>query len=209
MKTDQKLIVNLGKDIQLEIFHKSGMGNLTDLWNSVSRVERKTTSDVSRWIKSKRTQEFLEATSELLGIPVSELTDLRGKGKNTRTWAHINVIVSAMSHISPKVEALIINEFVQNRILEWRDESGNQFIALNSMLAMEARDLLGGKATAAHYKELAMAVRTKIRPSGSGWNSASAAQLSERTRIETQLTAMLRLKVVKDWKHLLHLAKEV
>ena len=76
MKTDQKLVVNLGKGIQLEIFHKSGMGNLTDLWTSVSRVERAITPDLSKWTKSVRTQKFLETTAELLGVEKEGLLEI-------------------------------------------------------------------------------------------------------------------------------------
>ena len=209
MKTNQKMIVRLGAGLEMEVWHKSGMGNLTKLWEEVSRKERSRTPDLHKWVHSARTNRFLDSTSEIMGIPADALIEVKGKGRNSATWAHVNVVISAMAYLSPRVEAIVIAEFVRNRILEWRDESGDEFIELNAMLAAQAMDIIGRPASSGDYSLLAKIIRSRVSPQGPGWNLATASELAERARIESQLSSVLRLGLVSDWSQLKALAVRV
>lgn len=207
MKSNQKMVVKLTNEISLTIYHKTAMGNLTDLWHDVARIYRSRTPGLANWLKSDRTQRFIKKTSELTGLPSDQLVHVTGRGRSAYTSAHLNVIIFAMEHIAPEINAIVINEFVHRRILDWRDESGDDFIELNAMMSAKALEVLGKPAHRGHYIQVARALKERIDPPSGDWNLATASQLAERDRIESLLTNFLKHGFVRDWEHLKELVE--
>lgn len=158
-------------------------------------------------IDSARTRKLVAKYAELNKVDESEIVQVRGRGRNAATWAHIDLIISAMSYLDPAAEAKVVHEFVRNRILAWRDESGELFKDLNAAVALSAESVLGKPAHQGHYVTLARIIRGRCGVVD--WDLASADRLRERARIEEGLVMMLRSGVVRDWSHLKELAERV
>ena len=119
---------------------------------------------------------------------------MRGKGRGVSTYAHLSILICAAEYLSPKIHALVIKEFIEGRILEYRDSSGDNYKLLNRSIESYLPDAAGKYL----YIEAAKAVRKKINPKGDGWNQATSEQLSKRDKMEDYLCQSLRLGVIQN-----------
>jgi len=91
--------------------------------------------------------------------------------------------------------------FVESRILQWREDSGDEFMNLN--IAIDAylpeREGKGNKGV---FIQIAKQLKEKILNDQEVWNTASFTQLERRAKIERNLCDLLRLGVVKNYEHL-------
>ena len=205
---DTLMRVTLSEGIEVKVWHSSAMVDLTTLWKDACRVsERVTIPSMHKWLSSTRTKILISEYEDLNDVTEGELVYIKGTGRNAKTWAHIDLVVSAMAFIDPKIEAAVTHEFVNNRVLAWRDDSGEQFKDLNALIAFKAISVLGKPSHRGHYIAIAKSIKTRCEVAD--WNLSSASQLKERTRIETALTVLLENDVVTDWEHLKELANKV
>jgi hypothetical protein len=189
------------------------MGELTDVFyigNSHRILNKEYPANITNFINSKGTQEFIAAVSKRLGIPASELVYTKGKGKHARIMANIFIIIYAAEYLSPDFHVEVIDVFLNQKLLDWRDASGDNFKMLNEEVSAHALTVLGKPAHNGHFITLAKIINARV---GDGfdidWNLATPQQLRLRTHIEESLSTMIKVGVVRDWEHLKQLAAEV
>ena len=221
MKTNQLMQVRIG-DYTLPIEHKTMMGSLTDLWKigNAYRLERTLNPmDLNHFLRSPETFEFIQVLERRQGV-VSKYADsapsirkgaligniqsdlIRTKrGKTGGTWAHLYILLEAAGRLNAEFRLEMYETFIAGKILQWRDDSGDEFIQLN--IAIDAylpeRD---GKDNTGVYIQCAKQLKEKIKPDGDTWNTANHAQLQRRQELEKRLVDLLRLGVVQNYDHL-------
>lgn len=207
MKTNQLLIVNI-LDGELPIEHKTYFGSLQALFRIGNKHRALKDLPVLRpeqWLNMRSTKEFIDIVSKRIGEPA--LRRKRGGRGGGESWAHLYVLLDAAAYLSPELKLDIYEKFVQGKLLEWRDRSGDNFIDLNAAVALNAEEVFGKPAHKGHYINLAKIIRKRCGVEN--WNRADHKQLQERARIEEALATMLKAGVVRDWDHLKELAEKV
>lgn len=206
MKTNQLMHVAFSSG-EVEIYHGTRMGNLTNLWSvgNVSRVEGgKKAANLTLFLSSGKTKEFIAEIERRTGCKAMEIS---GKGPHRKTWANIHLMIYAAEHLSTAFHFEVIDTFINNKILSLRDESGDQFKALNISIDhhLPGRE---GKDNKWVYVQVAKMIKAKAT-TATDWNHATADDLRERLRIENALCDLLRLGLVKDYAHLRELVEKV
>ena len=207
-------------DFNLDIYHSSAMGCLTDMWHhlNVIRMQHgRKPSSLANFLASDRTREFIEATASLLDTTPEEIVQVRGKGKARRTFAHINMLIYAAEHAHPEFHAKVIDTFVKQRILEWRDESCDEYKLMN--VAVDRYLLtpmqLHKDSKRKVYIRLAQIIKRLLLVSTTptptptptpaptpSWNTAPADVLRKRTKVEQDLVMLLEMGMVKTLSEL-------
>ena len=199
MKTNQLMNVAFNHG-EVEVFHKTAMGNLTQLWsvgNAMRINESKSISNLAMFLKSARTKEFIEVleSQEITAIEVT------GRGNTKRTWACLELMIYAAEYLSVKFHVEVIQAFIKGKILDYRDESGNNFKAMNVAIDqyLPKRE---GKNNKGLRIQMAKQIKHKINPELVSWNVATADELKYRTELEDNITNMLRIGVITSYEHL-------
>jgi len=194
---------------QFEIEHDTKIGDLTELWrigNSYRKSIGLEDRSLAQWRTTNNYKDFEEVVAEEVGATVIEVR----KGRKGGTWAHLYILLKAAAYLDPHLELQMIQSFVVGRILETRDATGEQYKEINDLVRGQFQRLLGVQPLISHYVDLAGIVRDRC---GLGaefkWNSATAAQLKERERIQGLLLIMLENDLVKDWQHVLELTSKI
>jgi hypothetical protein len=225
MKTNQLMQVAIG-DFRLPIEHKTMMGSLTELWNygnSIRLSKGLGALDLSNYLRQSETLEFLQVVEtkvnseyvkptdfeiveregqnryELVGPKLTCVTTKRGKGGGT--WAHLYVLLDAASRLDANFKFMVYDTFVNHKILQWRDDSGDEFKNLNIAIDAYLTDRQG-KDNHWLYVNSAKMLKAKIKPDGDTWNTANYDQLERRTKLESKLVDFLKMGLVRDWDHL-------
>jgi hypothetical protein len=221
MKSNQLMQVNLGGQ-QFPIEHKTMMGSLTDIWNignSFREANGLKPLDLSNFLRSPETQEFVTVLEKDLGsknIKSVESTGLKKngmvekitsdliktkRGKNGGTWAHLYIILEAAAKLDANLRLSMYKTFISGKLLEWRDSSGDEFQNLN--IAIDAY-LPGreGKENTGIYITCAKRIKERVSPDGDSWNTATHVQLKLRTELEKKLVGFLEMGFIKDYPHL-------
>ena len=117
-------------------------------------------------------------------------------------------MVKAAATLDKRFEIEMYNTFINNKILQWRDDSGDQFIALNAAIDayLPGRE---GKDNKGIFIQCATRLKAKIAPENGDWNTASFAKLELRAKIERDLVKLLSLGVVRDYEHLKELIEKL
>jgi hypothetical protein len=205
MKTNQIMTVSFTRG-SLKIGHKDQFGSLRDLFTLGTRYRfdnNKPALRMESWLAMESTKEYIDIVSESIGRSAIKTK----RGKNGGTWVHLRVLIDAAMYLDPYLKDEVITTFIENRLLDVRDKSGDDFIDLNATLALTAEDVLGKDAHRGHFITLANII--KQRCDVEDWNFAPPDILSKRSLIEDRLSTMLKAGVVKDWEHLKELAKIV
>ena len=123
------------------------------------------------------------------------------KGKGGGTWAHLYLLLDAASRLDSDFRLQIYKTFVEGKILQWRNDSGDEFINLNIAIDyfLPTEDK---KERVERYKICAWDLKCKIKPDGNTWNTASYLQLQKRAEIEKDLVKYLRMGFVRNFNHL-------
>jgi hypothetical protein len=174
------------------------MGSLTALWN-IGNKTRKSPANLTNFLQSESTKEFIAASEKEWGM--TGMVAVTGRGNQKQTMAHVCVMIYAAEYLSPAFHAHVIKTFCEDRILQWRDSSGDEFKAMNIVIdhylpGREGRDNKG------IFIQTAVLIREKINPDGGGWNTATAEQLQRRDRLQNDITKFLKMGFIKDWNHL-------
>lgn len=210
MKTNQVMTVAFEHG-SLSIEHKTSMGNLADVFaigNKHRVLAGKKSANLTLFCSSNATQEFIDSVAKRLNVDKSTLLYTTGRGKNSRVVANIFIIIYAAEYLSSDFHVEVIDTFINSKILSWRDDSGDHFKGLNEEIKENAVTVLGKPAHQGHFITLAKIVNARVGDKVD-WNTATPEQLKERDRIETALTTVIKLGLVKDWEHLKQIAAEV
>lgn len=181
----------------VEVFHKTAMGNLTQLFN-VGNKTRDKPANLSKFLSSESTKKFISIVEEKIGSKCFEIT---GAGNKKRTWANIHLMVYAAEYLSPEFHFEVIDTFVNGKILEYRDESGDEFKAMTAAIDnyLPNRE---GKDNKGVMIQISKRIKHKVNPELTNWNNADADDLRYRLKIEEKIVSLLELGVVTDYEHL-------
>lgn len=214
MKTDQLMQVAFPQGT-LEIFHKTAMGNLTDLFslgNKQRGKDDKPPLNTTLFLKSKSTQEFIEALSEELNIDKNNIIKRKGRGRNSKTYAQLHFLIYCAEKLSPRFHVRVIDIFISNKILQIRDDGGNAFKALNVAIDAYLPERDENNSNRGIYIQCAKLLRDKVfydknidyPKDGLVWNSnyATYEKLQLRDKYEEKLITLLEMGVVQNYEHL-------
>ena len=207
MKTNQLMSVAFSEGV-VNVFHNTAMGDLTQLWKvgTIMRVNNgMAVPQLNNFLQSQSTKDFIEVCERKTGKPCIEIT---GRGKNGRTWASIHMMIYAAEYLSTEFHFEVIDAFINNKILEWRDVSGDEFKALNIAIDnyLPNREEKSNKGI---YINVARMLLKKVNPNLSRWNDASADELRDRASIENKLVTTLQLGLIKDWEHMKEIIEKI
>ncbi len=207
MKTNQLMSVAFSEGV-VNVFHNTAMGDLTQLWKvgTIMRVNNgMAVPQLNNFLQSQSTKDFIEVCERKTGKPCIEVT---GRGKNGRTWASIHMMIYAAEYLSTEFHFEVIDAFINNKILEWRDVSGDEFKALNIAIDnyLPNREEKSNKGI---YINVARMLLKKVNADLSSWNDASADELRERASIENKLVTTLQLGLIKDWEHMKEIIEKI
>lgn len=130
------------------------------------------------------------------------------RGKSGGTWVHLMLLLDAAAFLDAGFKVQVYETFINNKILQWRDEGGDNFLSLNIAIDAYLPDRVG-KDNKGVYIQCAIRLKEKLQPDGGAWNTASHLQLERRAKVEEQLVSLLRLGVVRDFTHLKELIDKV
>ena len=217
MKTNMDMAIQFKFGDAVVVGHKTRVVDLSALFkvgDDYRRAEGKSRANITDFQNSTKTKEFVRAVSKRLGAPESELLYAKKvggsgvKGQPSRIMANLYVAIYAAEHLSTDFHVEVIDTFINSKILEMRDESGDQFKALNMavdthLAGREEKDNKG------IYIQIAKILKDKIAPTDGNWNMATADQLRERLSIERKLVDYLERGFIKDWEHLKQVIIEI
>ena len=134
---------------------------------------------------------------------------VEGVGNKAKTWAFLPIALKMASLLSSDFEAELYRIFINDSLLQLRDDGGNNFKRLNKNIDL----YLGGRkdktSNRGCYIQAAKLLRDKIfpeieAPDGNIWNTdlATAYHQNLRTRYEDKLCILLEMGVVDDFEHL-------
>lgn len=221
LKTNMKMAVNInGNPVTVE--HKTGLVDVNDLLkvgNLIRARKMLAPLTVTRIRRNKDLQSFIEAVQRQIeaghyayfDVP-DELMFATGKGgAGTTTKAFLPIAIKVAALMDTDFEAEVYRVFIEEKILHYRDDAGEEFKSLNILIDsyLSGRE---GKTNTGVYISVATQIREKVFP-GVNWNTAeqgniwntelaTAEALRHRARIEASLSEVLRLKLVRDFDHL-------
>lgn len=220
MKTNQLMQVKIGDHV-LPIEHKTMVGSLTEVWkigNAYRKMRGLNELDLSHWLRSPETLEYIQVVEKDLGFESADSADYKvvnsalthtitspllktKRGKGGGTWAHLYILLDAAARLDPNFKHQMYKTFVEGRILQWREDSGDEFINLN--IAIDAylpeRE---GKDNTGIFIQVAKQLKAKILNGEEVWNTATFNQLEKRAKIEKDLCGFLKLGMIRDYEHL-------
>ena len=193
----------------VSIWHSSHMGKLNDVFdlgNVYRQQSGKPSLLIASWVQRQDVTEYVELVSEQLGRPALE----RRRGKGGGTYAHLKILLDAAVSLSPEFKDEVYTIFINHRILQARDDSGEAYKAMSEAINISAERVLGKPAQKHHYINVAKAIRGRILGKDHpGWNMADAGQLHDRHLLEEKLISCLNNTLVRDWVHLIELANKL
>lgn len=220
MKTNQLMQVRIGNHV-LPIEHKTMVGSLTEVWkigNAYRKMRDLPELDLNNWLRSPETLEYIQVVEKDLGLEYVDPTRYESansaltkmitsplirtkRGKGGGTWAHLYILLDAAARLDPNFKHQMYKTFVEGRILQWREDSGDEFINLN--IAIDAylpeRE---GKDNTGIFIQVAKQLKAKILNGEEVWNTATFNQLEKRAKIEKDLCGFLKLGMIRDYEHL-------
>lgn len=227
MKTNQLMQVAIAEHV-LPIEHKTMMGSLTDVWKigNAYRTKRGLPElDLNNWLRSPETLEYVRVVEQDLNVKCVDSTPLEirksalvknltsplittKRGKGGGTWAHLYILLDAAARLDPNFKHQMYKTFVEGRILQWREDGGDEFLNLN--IAIDAylpeRE---GKDNTGIFIQVAKQLKAKILNPDDTWNTASFPQLEKRAKLEKDLCNYLRLGMVRNYDHLKELIAKI
>lgn len=203
MKTDQLVSVAFPNGV-LNIYHKSQMGNLKDVFklgNKYRVLDDKEPMRLNQFVERKDVKEFVASAKEIQGVNEFNIWYKTGKGKKVQYFGNLHFIIYCAEMLSPKFHWYVIDTFINNHILKSRDDGGNDFKELNHYLNSMG-DRVEGKNNRGLFIQVAFKLRLKIfgqkimddfnqeRKNGTLsehfniWNSAYANSLHQDKRVK-------------------------
>ena len=217
MKTDQLMTVCFPQG-DLHINHKSMMGSLTDLFNIGNKMrvmEDKGVANMTLFINSASTQAFIRIICEEQACHPDSVITKTGRGKSSRTEANLHLLIYAAEYLSTRFHYQVIDTFITGKLLQLRDDGGDEFGVLNQAIDRYLPGREGKVSNQGCYINIAKIIRRRcnlVKPENDEtWNQSLANKDAQLARYEMQhkLVSLLELGLVRDWEHLKELVERV
>ena len=217
MKTDQLMTVCFPQG-DLHISHKSMMGSLTDLFNIGNKMrvmEDKGVANMTLFINSASTQAFISIICEEQACHPDSVITKTGRGKSSRTEANLHLLIYAAEYLSTRFHYQVIDTFITGRLLQLRNDGGDEFGMLNRAIDRYLPGREGKASNHGCYINIAKVIRRRcnlVKPENDEtWNQSIANKDAQLARYEMQhkLVNLLELGLVRDWEHLKDLVERV
>jgi len=127
------------------------------------------------------------------------------EGRYGGTWCHLYILLDAAGKLDASFKVQIYKRVVEGGLLQWRDDSGDAYKALNIAIDKLCVTQSGHNAYPAIYMNVANKIRKKVNPTGGNWNTATHDELSCRTKIENSLITFIQADLVTGYEHLMSL----
>ncbi len=196
MSSTKKMLINVGSfEIEADSLKKEI--SLTSLWKAINGdrfIHGKSPLNYTSFMRSVGTLEFIE---ELKRSGYDEPVRHNGKaGKASKSYCCVTFAVFAMQNASPKLNRIMIEEFITGRILENREASCDLFKGLNIAIdtKLKGRD---GKNNRGLFIQCANRIKAIVKPNEDNWNKATAEQLRRRVDIEERAITVLSTGLVE------------
>jgi hypothetical protein len=214
MKTNQTMLLAFDNRM-LSVEHKTQMGSLTELWaigNGIRKSKGLPEMDMSNYLRSPETLELVQAIEKSQGFKSVESTDSKNgrvetiktdliktkRGRNGGTWAHLYLMLDAASRMDADFKVMLYDILIKGKLLDWRDDSGDSFKALNIALDEMVESVSGKHPCTAFYQRVASYIKDKIKPTGDNWNTATHEELKRRDKVESKLITVLELNLISS-----------
>lgn len=220
MKTNQSMMVRIG-DYTQPIEHLTMMGHLNSLWdygNGLRAAKGLSRLDMNDYLRSPSTAELIMSIEKTYTTvnPHSMEFDSQGRlkmnkglrcvrtkmGKGGGTWVQLYLLLDAAAWLDSDFRLSMYETFVKSQILQWRDESGDQYnnLAAHIDAYLPERELkLDNKGIIINIAKM---IRAKVNPENNSWNDATYSQLEYRATIEKRLCDYLQMGMIRNWEHL-------
>ena len=217
MKTDQLMTVCFPQG-DLHISHKSMMGSLTDLFsigNKIRVMEGKGIANMTLFVNSASTKEFISIICEEQACHPDSVITKTGRGKSSRTEANLHLLIYAAEYLSTRFHYQVIDTFITGKLLQLRDDGGDEFGVLNRAIDRYLPGREGKASNQGCYINIAKVIRRRcnlVKPENDEtWNQSLANKDAQLARYEMQhkLVNLLELGLVRDWEHLKDLVERV
>ena len=231
MKTDQKMVVQLG-EATVNIHHKTMIGSLNDILtigNSFRLKKGQRKLKMDEYLSRESTWELVQATerrvykdnTENLGIikfkdfqrhngqleyskliPKFKVIKTK-RGKGGGTWGHLYIMLDLATILDADFKVLVFETFVKSKILEWRDMGGDNYILLNK--AIDTLADRKGKNNHGVYIQIAKQFRQQlelINTKGYNVKEAITEIQQKRANWEDKLVYSIEMGFVTSYKQL-------
>lgn len=153
-------------------------------------------------------KDFRRALSIKTKISESSL-ECVSRGRKGKTMGHYALGIYIAEQLSPEFHVELITEFMDRRVLEMKDDAGMEY----KQLSVDLDDALNKWdevwCSKGHCMILANILAENILPEGVTWSTANPAQIRARFNAEQALATMIRLDLIKSWKHFKEVAGKV
>ena len=221
LKTNMRMNVAIcGETVSVE--HRTGLVDVNDLVKvgNYLRVGKKLPFMAVPTIRRRKDlTTFVEAVNRQVqqghyryfDVPDELIFSVGKGGVNATTKAFLPIALKIAAIMDADFEAEVYRVFIEEKILHYRDESGEQFKALNIIIDayLPGRE---GKDNRGVYIAVATLMRDVVFPGvvwdtasqGNIWNSelATGDALRRRDSIEGYLCGILKDGLVRDFEHL-------
>ena len=212
MKTDQLMEIAFPKGT-IDIFHKSQMGSLKDVFKLGNKYLVENDEEVIRldnFLKRPSTKKYIANMMKKYGYDKQNIIKAVGRGRGAVTYANIQFIIYCATEINDFFRMDVIDIFINEKILTKRDDGGDDFKELNFHLdnLPDRKD----KNNKGVFIQISMKLRSKIfKPKQieeckdnniNIWNSkyANVVTLGKREEYEKILITLIRMNFVKSYE---------
>jgi len=211
MKTSQLMTVALPLG-SLDIYHASAYGDLTQVYDmgNAWRVQNGMNKKGGRFDSFLKTEPVLAFIEALKKAGIEEPIKVVGRGRSRRTFACLEMLIYTAEVMSPDLHVQVIQTFINSKILEWRDSSGDNFKLLNinidklpdRIAKAKEKEIDVSKCNKGCYISIAKMLKEGLNPDGGSWNTASADQLRERTKLEEKVADYIEQGFITSYEQL-------
>ena len=204
------LKLNIGKYSQ--VLNADTMeGDLNVLWdygNSLRIAKGLNALDMREWCESESTVELINVMRDKLNASQDTQFIKTKRGKGGGTWVHLYLMLDAAAWLDAGFKIERYDTFIKGKLLEWRDESGNNFKLMTSAIDKHLPCLTESNKISA-YVQVSNLMQELIKPEGGSWNNATTEQLKVRANLENKLISFLEMGFIRDLKHLKEVMRTV
>jgi hypothetical protein len=209
LKTDMLLTVAF-KHGSLEIYHKSEMGNLKQLFDLGNRYRfdsQDSMIDMNKFLDRSTTKKFIEIIMKENECSREDVIKVTGRGRGRKTLANLQFLIYCAMKLSDTFQLHVINSFIENEILVNRDIGGELYKDL-----CEAIDTLEDRKDKSNkfvYINVATTIRSEIftiselNKFGNNkniWNYATSEHYKRRITIEGNIVNFIKVGMIKNFK---------
>lgn len=223
MKTNMHMNVAIGgMDVAVE--HKTGLVDVNDLakvGNMIRAGKGRPPITIPRIRANKGITDFTEAVQRQIDAghygyfdaPAELVFATAKSGAGARTKAFLPIALKIAAFMDVDFEAEVYRVFIEEKILQYRDEGGHEFKTLNIVID----SFLPGREDKSNntgiYISVAKQLRDKVFPEHTDWNNkddgniwnspqATPERMRLRHEYEAYLSRILKDGLVRDYEHL-------